>query len=269
MVNRIWQHHFGRGIVASANNFGKQGRPPTHPELLDHLTKEFIAGGWSIKKLHRTILLSRAYRMSSAEDETSAKLDPNNDLFSRFNRQRLDAESIRDTLLAVGGNLDRSPGGPHPFPDPSTWNFTQHNPFKAVYPSNRRSVYLMTQRIQRHPFLALFDGPDTNASTAGRDVSTTPLQALFLMNNPLVHEQAKKFADRVLQERKDEPGRIEVAFLLVFGRQPSDAEKVETRDYLARAADQFRSATAEQRTVHAWESVARALFLSNEFVYVN
>ncbi len=116
----------------------------------------------------------------------------------RIPRRRLDAESIRDTLLALGGNLDSSPAGPHPFPPQHDWNFTQHNPFKAVYDTNRRSVYLMTQRIQRHPFLAIFDGADPSASTPARTTSTTPLQSLYLLNDPFVHEQSRRVADRVM-----------------------------------------------------------------------
>ncbi|MCI0464560.1 MAG: PSD1 and planctomycete cytochrome C domain-containing protein, partial [Gemmataceae bacterium] len=190
MVNRIWQYHFGRGLVATPNDFGKQGRPPTHPELLDFLAQRFIDSGWSVKQMHRLIMLSRVYQLASSDDEANLKADVGNDSLWRFPRHRLDAESIRDSLLMVSGTLDRSQGGPHPFPDQRTWDFTQHKPFKAVYDTNRRSVYLMTQRIQRHPFLATFDGPDTNASTAVRTTSTTSLQALFLMNDPFVHEQA-------------------------------------------------------------------------------
>ena len=113
---------------------------------------------------------------------------------SHFSRRRLDAEEIRDSLLLLGGNLDRSFGGPHPFPPVQTWGFTQHAPFSAVYDTNRRSVYLMTQRIRRHPFLALFDGPDGNVSTAHRDSTTVPTQSLFLMNDPFVHAQSSRFA---------------------------------------------------------------------------
>src|SRR5262249_49417768 len=154
------------------------------------------------KAMHRLIMLSRTYQLSSRHDEVNARIDVANDYYWHFSRRRLDAESIRDTLLAVSGALDRSPGGPHPFPDQTTWNFTQHNPFKAVYETNRRSVYLMTQRIVRHPFLGLFDGPDPNSSTGRRITSTTPLQALFLMNDPFVHSSARKFAARL----RSEPG---------------------------------------------------------------
>ncbi len=265
MVNRVWHYHFGKGLVPSPNNFGKLGGEPTHPELLDFLADEFVKSGWSVKKLHRLIMLSDAYQRSSREDEANSKIDIANDYLWRFDRRRLDAESIRDTLLAVGGNLDRTPmDEPHPFPPMAKWNFTQHNPFKAVYDSNRRSVYLMTQRIQRHPFLALFDGADTNASTATRITSTTPLQALYLMNNPLVHAQAKKFAERLLAERSQDPDRIERAHVLLYGRPPTAEEKKLALDYLKKAA-----AESGGNRAAAWESLSRALFLSNEFVYVD
>jgi hypothetical protein len=271
MVNRIWQHHFGRGLVATPNNFGKQGRPPTHPELLDYLARRFIDGGWSVKQMHRLMMLSHAYQLSGRDDEANLALDPENEHWWRFPRRRLDAEAIRDALLAVSGNLDRSPGGPHPFPEPSAWDFTQHKPFKAVYDTNRRSVYLMTQRIQRHPFLATFDGPDTNASTAERPISTTPLQALFLMNDSFVHEQARRFAARLLAERADEAGRVERAFLLAFGRPPTAEERRQAEDYLSQVRERLRAAGApdDRRAARSWESLARVLFLSSEFVYLN
>jgi mono/diheme cytochrome c family protein len=269
-VNRIWQHHFGRGLVATPNDFGKQGRRPTHPELLDHLAVRFIANGWSIKQLHRLILLSRTYQLASDDDEANEKIDPDNEYHWRYDRRRLDAESIRDTLLALGGNLDRSVGDAHPFPPQTGWDFTQHKPFKAVYESNRRSVYLMTQRIQRHPYLALFDGPDTNASTGQRLSSTTPLQALFLLNDPFVHEQAKGFASRLLKEPGDDSKRIERAYLLAFGRPPTVEERDLSLEHLAKVRAKHRgSGMAEDAAARAaWESFARVVFLMNELVYV-
>jgi hypothetical protein len=174
-------------------------------------------------------------------------------------------------LLAVSGNLDRTPGGPHPFPPQPKWDFTQHKPFKAVYETNRRSVYLMTQRFARHPFLALFDGPDTNASTATRTTTTTPLQALFLMNDPFVHEQARKLAARLLKEDTRDDARIERAFLLTFGRPPNAEERAQTAGYVAevRAKLGATKMSADQARERAWESFARVLFMSNEFVFVN
>src|SRR5262249_45387068 len=258
MVNRIWHFHFGTGIVPTPGDFGKQGRPPTHPELLDWLAKRFTDSGWSVQAMHPLIMLSRTYQLSSREDESNATIDIANDYLWRFNRHRLDAESIRDTLLQVSGALDRVPGGAHPFPEPASWNFTQHNPFKAVYDHDKRSIYLMQQRIARHPFLGLFDGADTNSSTAKRLKSTTPLQALYLMNDPFLHGLTRQFAARLLAECRDESARIDRAFQLLFARPPSDEERAIVGAYLARLPD------AQQ----AWESVTRALWLSNEFVYV-
>ncbi|MCI0456857.1 MAG: PSD1 and planctomycete cytochrome C domain-containing protein, partial [Gemmataceae bacterium] len=271
MVNRIWHYHLGKGIVQTPSDFGKQGKPPTHPELLDWLARHFIDGGWSVKALHRLILLSQTYQLSSGDHAANAQVDSNNDFLWQFGRRRLDAEAIRDTLLALSGTLERSPGGPHPFPDQTTWGFTQHNPFKAVYETNRRSVYLMTQRIQRHPYLALFDGPDTNASTARRVMSTTPLQALYLMNEPFVHAQARRFAARLLAERPTDAERIAWAYLLTFGRPATLEEQSHSADYLAGVWEKLQTAGVPvgQQALTAWESYARALFLTNEFVYVH
>jgi hypothetical protein len=266
MVNRIWQYHFGRGIVPTPSDFGKQGQPPTHPELLDYLAKRFIDSGWSIKSLHRLMMLSRTYQMSSADDEANARIDVGNEYLWRFNRHRLDAESIRDTLLTMSGAIDRTPGGAHPFPAMAKWDYTQHNPFKAVYETNRRSVYLMTQRIQRHPFLALFDGADTNASTATRITSTTPLQSLFFMNDPFVHAQAKGFAARLLNEEGEDSRRIERAYALMFGREATAEETTAAKGYLVRVREKL---SANEPPAKAWESLVRALFMSNEFVYVD
>jgi hypothetical protein len=263
MVNRIWLHHFGKGIVPTPNDFGKQGKPPTHPELLDWLASRFVRSGWSIKSMHRLIMLSRVYRLASERSEEAIARDPGNDLLSGFPRRRLDAEAIRDSLLALGGTLDRSPGGAHPFPPQTEWNYTQHNPFKTVYPTQRRSVYLMTQRIQRHPFLAIFDGADPAASTAARLTSTTPLQALYLLNDPFLHEQSRQFATRLMAESKDETERLQRSYILALGRPPNSAE--------LRAGEAFLSAARQQAASPqgAWEAFARVLFRLNEFAYID
>ena len=177
-------------------------KPPTHPELLDWLAHRFVESGWSIKAMHRLIMRSHTYQLAAISDPSAIPGDPANDLLSGFRPRRLDAESIRDSLLMLSGNLDASAGGAHPFPPNVEWNFTQHNPFKAVYPTNRRSVYLMTQRIQRHPYLAIFDGPDPSASTPVRLTSTTPLQALFLLNDA-IHSPASRETGRAIVSRTE------------------------------------------------------------------
>lgn len=271
MVNRIWQHHFGRGLVPTPNDFGRQGKPPTHPELLDHLATEFRRGGWSIKSLHRRILLSRVYQQSSTRDSQAIAADPSDEWLSGFPRRRLDAEAIRDTLLILGGNLDLSPAGPHPFPSMDTWDFTQHKPFKAVYESRRRSVYLMTQRIQRHPYLAIFDGADPSTSTAARMTSTTPLQALFLLNDPFVHEQSRLVAERIRQHGSHDAARVGWSTELLLARAATTDELVAAQRFLAEARALLkRDGVADDHIeAEAWQAYVRALFRLNEFVYLD
>jgi hypothetical protein len=260
MANRLWHYHFGKGIIATPSDFGRQGRRPTHPELLDWLARRFIESGWSIKAMHRLILSSHAYRMS-CDSDAGALEDPSNDLLWKFTRRRLEAEAIRDSLLAVSGTLDRRMGGAHPFPPMPSWDYTQHKPFIAVYENSQRSVYLMTQRIRRHPYFGTFDGAETNMSTALRITSTTPLQALWMLNDPFVHEQARAFAARIQKERKDDASRIERAYALTLGRAPTSEEAARSLDYVS-------STRAQLDEKQAWESFARILFRLNEFVYV-
>jgi hypothetical protein len=282
IVNRVWQHHFGNGIVRTPNDFGKRGALPTHPELLDYLASVFISGDWkegksaalsntpapwSLKQLHRMILLSNAYQQSSEPPVA----DPENRLLARQNPHRLEAEAIRDAMLSASGDLDPTPGGAQPFPPLAAWGFSQHAPFTAVYETRQRSVYLMTQRIRKHPFLALFDGAEPNASTPERVSTTTPLQALFMMNDPFAHEQARKLATRVLRERSDETARIDRAYRLCFGRPPVAAEVARSRQFLTQAQTAFREAKtpAEGIESSAWASFARALLSSNEFLFID
>jgi hypothetical protein len=271
LVNRLWQYHFGKGLVRTPSNFGLSGQPPTHPELLDWLTARFVEGGWSLKAMHRLIVLSRTYRLSSRDEAGNAARDPANDWYWRFDRQRLDAEAIRDALLAVSGTLDRRRPGPHPFPALNAWHWTQHNPFKAVYPTRGRSVYLMTQRLQRHPFLALFDGPDTNVTTDTRTRSTAPLQALYLMNNPFVGEQARAFAGRLLRSAPDLARRVARGYELAWGRPPSTEEIDASRRYLERYTEELArlGVPAAGQEQEAWTSLARVLLSANEFVFVD
>ena len=265
MANRIWQHHFGRGLVATPNDFGKQGKSPTHPELLDWLATRFRESGWSMKALHRVIMLSRTYRLASARSEAALARDPGNELLASFPRRRLEAEAIRDALLALGGNLDLSPAGAHPFPPAHEWKYTQHNPFKSVYESNRRSVYLMTQRIQRHPYLAIFDGADPSTSTPARPISTTPLQALYLLNDKLVHDQAGHVAVRLAAEAPTDRARITRAYELLFARPPAGDELAGAEVFLAKA----RAQIGVEGDAEAWRAYVRVLFRLNEFVYLD
>ncbi len=261
MVNRIWQHHFGRGIVTTPNDFGLRGQPPSHPELLDYLACRFAESGWSIKAMHRLIVLSHTYQLSSGG---VSEADPNNALWSRAERRRLDAESLRDTLLFVSGELDLSTGGEHPFPPVQNWGFTQHNQFFATYDTHQRAVYQMQQRLRKHPFLSLFDGADTNSSTASRLPSTTPLQALFAMNDPFAHECAGKFAGRIMNTAPDDPARIALAYAMLYCRPPDAEETGMATDYLAQLRSK-KSLPPDQ----AWASVARALLSANEFLYLD
>ena len=271
MVNRIWQHHFGSGLVPSENNFGARGRPPSHPELLDGLALRFMEGGWSIKAMHRLILLSATYQQSSQVPLASPTIDPENRLLSRFPRRRLQAEAVRDSMLDLGGNLDRTVGGPHPFPPIAEWNFTQHAPFYAVYESNQRSVYLMTQRIRRHPFLALFDAADVNTSTAKRDNTTVPTQALFFMNSPFVHTQAAGLSKRLLAVSAPNSQRIARGFEMAYARLPRDGEINESLEFLeAYRLRLIQAALPEtERESQAWAAWARTLLSRNEFVYID
>jgi Protein of unknown function (DUF1553)/Protein of unknown function (DUF1549)/Planctomycete cytochrome C len=267
IVNRVWQWHFGRGLVATPDDFGTRGEAPSHPELLDYLTARFIASGWSIKKLHRLILLSRTYQLASGDDARDAAKDTANKFLWRFNPRRLDAEEIRDSLLAVSGNLDPSPGGEQPFPPEMQWRYTQHEPFMADYASNKRSVYLMQQRIRKQPFLDLFDGADPNAVTGLRPVTITALQALYTMNDPFFHQQADALAVRVGMRYGPDLARLRYAYKLVYGRAPAPDEIRETRQFLTRAKESLDgSALPEDRKYReVWASLMRVLLSSNEF----
>ncbi|HEV7869133.1 MAG TPA: PSD1 and planctomycete cytochrome C domain-containing protein, partial [Chthoniobacteraceae bacterium] len=270
MVNRIWQGHFGRGLVRTPNDFGLRGERPTHPELLDWLASRFVESGWSVKALHRTIMLSRAYQMSSEERPEAAAIDTNNDLFWRFNRRRLSAEEVRDSFLAIAGTLDRGPAGPHPFPPEKQWRYTQHRPFVADYETDKRSIYLMQQRIKKQPFLEVFDGADANASTAVRPLSHTPIQALWMMNAGLAHDQSLKLAERLESTFSDEAARLALAFELVFGRSAAPDEIEQGRAYLRELGGALAD-TAVPPELHgrtALASFTRVLLSSNEFLFV-
>jgi Protein of unknown function (DUF1553)/Protein of unknown function (DUF1549)/Planctomycete cytochrome C len=241
MVNRIWQGHFGVGIVATPNDFGRQGDPPSHPELLDWLATEFAQRGYSMKQMHRLIMLSNAYRLSSQPDEADAAKDSDNHYFWRFNRQRLEAEELRDSVLAVSGNLNLQMGGPavavplsqeekDGMRDMSQWPV---NPDPAQ--RDRRSVYLLVKRSFRLPMFETFDAPDPAASCPRRETSTIAPQALALMNSEFINEQAAKFAARLQQEHPGNPEQwVDSGWLLAFGHAPSAEERAKALEFLKR-----------------------------------
>ena len=268
MVNRIWQHHFGKPIVPTPSDFGLRGSPPTHPELLDWLARAFINSGWSIKAMHRMIMLSKTYRLASESDSYNAKIDTGNEWYWRYNKRPLDAEALRDAMLVLAGLLDRSRPGPHPFPDRGSWRFTAHHQFKAAYVSNHRSVYLMVQRLHPHPYLTLFNSPDTSLSTSIRDEGFLPLQALFLLNSPFVHEQAERFARMLIEKEPNRAIRVHSAYLSAFGRPPTPKEESQALAYLTRyeklLADE--GVPSIRWTLDSWSSLARTILGSNEFL---
>ena len=232
MVNRIWQIFFGRGIVGTPEDFGTQGQLPTHPELLDWLAVEFREHGWSIKHMHRLLMTSRAYRLSSGFiDESNMMKDADNLYWWRFRPQRLEAEIVRDSILAVSGSLNRTMGGPAVFPqlsgevlasmDKGIWHRKDDGP--EVW---RRSVYVYRKRGLPFPFFEVFDLPDQNTSCGRRSISTVPTQALTLMNNGFVLDQAARFADRVEKlAPNDRRKQVELAFELALGRAPEPRER--------------------------------------------
>ncbi len=271
MVNRIWQYHFGRGLVKTPNDFGVRGLPPTHPELLDHLATQFIKSGWSVKAMHRLMMLSATYQQASVAGAGTRGTERTEvaEQYVSFARRRLSAEEIRDAILFVSGELDPTPAQEHPFPTPINWGYTQHGPFSAVYDHNQRSVYLMTQRLKRHPFLALFDGADPNATTAERLGTTVPTQALFFLNDPFVHTKAEKWATRLQAASPDEMQRIEHAWLRAIGRPPTEIERGEATEFLAACRTELAAAKMDNVETRALAAYLRTLIGSNEFLHVD
>lgn len=276
MVNRVWQHHFGRGIVRTPNDFGSTGLPPTHPELLDYLAARWIDSGWSLKSLHRLIMLSRTYRQAgvgagAAEmAERASQIDPDNQWLWRFNRRRLSAEELRDSLLEFSGELDSSQVQGHAFPPEYEWKFGQHTPYMGDLKSRHRSVYVMRQRLRKDPFLATFDAADTNVATGQRSETTTPIQALWLMNNPECHAQARGFASRILALHADDPQRVRHAHALLLGRPPDDQEINLALQFIqgcTETSSETPSSPRETRQL-AWASYLRTMLCSNEFLHV-
>jgi hypothetical protein len=262
MVNRIWHHLFGAGIVRTPDDFGVAGESPSHPELLDWLAEDFVRQGWSVKKVIRRIVLSRAYQMSGAADPAAAAADPENVLLSRANRRRLDAEAMRDAMLAVSGRLDRTFGGPTVREGASEFTYT--------FEGNRRSVYVPVLRYAVYEVFEVFDFPDSNLVAGRRATSTLATQALFLMNSPFAIDQSRAAAESVIAAS---PGardaeRVVLAYRRTLGRPPTAAESELALQYLAEA-HAGGEAGAEERRVQACARLQQVLFACVDFQYLD
>jgi Protein of unknown function (DUF1553)/Protein of unknown function (DUF1549) len=255
LVNRLWQHHFGRGLVATPSDFGLRGLLPTHPDLLDWLASEFVAQGWSVKKMHKLMLLSVAYQQGTKASPAAKEKDADNHLLSHMNRLRLEGEIVRDSLLAVSGRLNPKQGGPGVFPPvPGEANVTGWTASPDPNDHVRRSVYIFARRNLKFPFLEPFDPPDSTLSCARREQSTTAPQALALLNAPDVQAAAKGLAERVSKETTNEDERIMRVHRLALGRTPSVKEMELSRHFVKEAS---------------LVELCRALFNVNEFVYLD
>jgi hypothetical protein len=272
LVNRVWGWHFGQPIVRTPNDFGTQGEPPTHPELLDWLARDFMDHGWSLKHLHRVILLSSTYQMGSVADRRGLRADPENRLLWHFPRRRLEGEAIRDTMLACAGTLNPKPYGPPVVPPLSqeelTGLFDARGKWKVTKDPaehTRRSAYVLVRRTFLYPMFAAFDAPEVMTSCPRRLPTVVPTQALTLLNSPLAREQAAAFARRLLRECGDHPDEVvSRAWRLAFARPVTRAESERALAFLRK-----RTAALEEDRQAALAELCLALFNANEFVYVD
>ena len=273
MVNRVWQHHFGTGIVSTPDNFGKMGSAPTHPELLDWLAVDFMENGWKLKRLHRQIMLSTGYRQSAEGPADAAagprKADPENKLLWRMNLRRLEAEALRDSILTASGKLDRTWGGPpvllKPLPD-GAQALEAAPKTGSVY---RRSLYIAARRNYPLQLLQVFDFPVMQVNCNRRVNSATPLQSLSMLNDEFVVEQASVLAGRVREAGSDPEAQINLAYQLTLSRRPAAEEIRLARTHLEKQQEQYLlgNATAEQAAAAALASLCQMLFATNEFLY--
>ena len=258
MVNRVWQHHFGRGLVATPNDFGVQGKPPTHPELLDWLAGEFVRGGWQLKPLHQLIMASAVYQQGAELKPANLKADPENKLWWHRPARRLEAEAIRDALLSVGGRLDEKLYGPS----------------ETNYESPRRSVYLRVKRSELIPFLTLFDAPEPAASVGERGATTLPTQALAMMNSTFVRDIADRLTKRVFQPGTEPAAAIAQASRIALGRAPSTIEQARLVKFYEQQLEMLGPPSADAKataaqTTRALTETCLVLLCMNEFIYVD
>ena len=269
-ANRVWQHLFGRGLVATVDNFGSNGELPSHPELLDYLASQFVGEhGWSLKSLIREVVLSRAYRMSSDYHAANVAVDPGNTHLWRMNRRRLEAEAIRDAILAASGQLerDRPPASAVArIGDGEVGRGINTQELDQPFP--HRSVYLPILRGIVPELLKTFDFPEPSNVQGQRDATNVPSQALFLMNNPLVIDASGQMAARVVDARSDDAQRIELAWLLTYSRRPSAAESEKALAYLRQQLPDATEAADRETQLAAWSSLCHGLLASAEFRYL-
>ncbi len=279
IVNRVWQHHFGQGLVRTVNDFGTRCDPPTHPELLEWLTSEFVRGGWKLKPLHRLIMTSAVYQQDTTFDPAKAQVDPDHRLLWRRRPLRLEAEILRDSMLAVSGTLNPQRFGPA-FKSPVPPEAIQARNVKDPYPKDlqdtpatrRRSIYMFHKRVVQSPLMQAFDGPDASASCGRRENTTVAPQALALLNDKFVRARAVDFAQRIEREAgPDSSAQIRRAWRLALGREPSGAELKSARAFVERQEEQ-RLGRQESKTDARARSLAdlcQAMFALNEFIYVD
>jgi len=268
IVNRVWHHLFGRGIVASVDNFGVLGERPTHPELLDFLANRFVRDGWSLKRLVRDLVLSSTYRMSTRGDAEADAADPQNLLLHRMSLRRLEGESIRDAMLAVSGRLDHTPFGP-PVPIYLTPFLEGRGRPSASGPldgNGRRSVYLAVRRNFLNPFLLAFDTPIPFSTVGRRQVSNVPAQALILLNDPFVHDQAQVWAKKTLNEPGTPAEKVRGMYLSAFGREPMADESSACLEFIQAQAARHKATLSDLKP---WADLAHTLFNTKEFIYVD
>ncbi len=268
MVNRIWRWHFGQGLVETVDNFGIQGKPPTHPELLDWLAVRFVESGWSIKAMHRLIMSSEAYQRQSGFDAENAEIDVANSSYWRFDVQRLDAEAIRDALLAVSGTLDPTLGGSLLLLKNHEFVFNHTSQDKSEYLSiRRRSIYVPVIRNHLYDMFQLFDYTDASVLNGDRDTSIIAPQALFLMNSDLVEQLTTAMAKRLLEEEPTDTDRIRQLFALAYGRPATNEETTRASQFLTRFQALMPEQTDASKT-QAWQALCQAIVSSSEFIYV-
>jgi hypothetical protein len=270
MINRIWRWHFGAGLVRTPDNFGRLGERPTHPRLLDWLAREFVLRKWSMKAMHREIMRSSTYRMSTAYDAKAAAADPENRLLWRFNRRRMEAEEVRDALLAMGGNLDLSLGG-QLMKFKNRAYVTGTGSTLTSYNNNRRSVYQPVLRSAVYQVFQAFDFADPSVLNGRRATTTVTPQALFMMNSDLMSDNAGRMADALLaRDELSDADRIALAYERGLGRPPSAAETARMIAFVEQIAKALRSKdiSANQARQKAWRSLCRVVMASNEFIYI-